>query len=209
MAAVAVTCLFAARTYRKATFIVTGAFGAILLVAVANIFYFVATGSQTIDVLGETYDFTERTFIWQYAIGLWSGRPMLGYGLNGFWSQPVIYDGFQRLHGWVLDNYHDGYISLLVETGLVGFALFLALCVRISAKLHHLLLSTPNGQRLSLEMTVAFLLMFFTINLTETYLSRSTNFLALLFAFLIVKIIPAPAPQPDLARVAAARLAQA
>ena len=191
MAAVAVACLIVARLYRRATIIVTGAMAAVLLVAALNIAYFAATGNNAIDAFGAEINVTGRTFIWQYSIGLWSGRPWLGFGLNGFWTDPAIYDGFLRSHGWVLDNFHDGYIGVLVETGLIGFGLLLALCAKLVATVHRLLLTTPKSGRLSLEMATMFLVMFFTINLTETYLSRSTNFLALLFAFLVAKIVPA------------------
>ena len=203
MAAVAVACLLAARMHPRLIVLVTGVIWAELLLAAATIAYLATTGNPSIQVFGHDINFTERSFIWQYALGLWSGRPYLGFGLNGFWTNPDIYDGYLQMHGWVLDNYHSGYTSVLLETGLIGFVLLLALCFSLSMKLHRLLRETDRGSRLSLEMTVVFLIMFFTINLTETYLSRSTNFLALLFAFLVSKVFQARAPQP--VRVAAGR----
>ena len=95
----------------------------------------------------------------------------------------------------MLDNFHSGYVSILVETGLIGFALLLALGFSLGARLQELLRATSRANRLSLEMTAVFLVMFITINLTETYLSRSTNFLALLFTFLVVKVFEAPMSQ--------------
>lgn len=41
-------------------------------------------------------------------------------------------------------------------------------------------------------MTAGVMVMFFTINLTETYFLRSTNFMAVLFTFLIIKTLAAP-----------------
>ena len=81
--------------------------------------------------------------------------------------------------------------------------LFLVLCCSLSMRLHRLLTATDKWRRASLEMTVVFLIMYFTINLTETYLSRSTNLLALLFAFLVSKVFQAQVPQP--VRIAAGR----
>lgn len=203
MAAVAVACLLAARVHPRLIVLVTGVLWAELLLAVANIVYLVTTGNESIRLFGHDINFTERSFIWQYALSLWSGRPYLGFGLNGFWTNPDIYNGYFRLHGWVLDNYHSGYMAVLLETGLIGFMLFLVLCCNLSTKLHRLLKATDKERRLSLEMAVVFLIMFFTINLTETYLSRSTNFLALLFTFLVSKVFQAQVPQP--VRVAAGR----
>ena len=196
MAAIAVGCLLAARVNPRLFVLVTGVMWLELLLVVANIAYLVTTGNDSIQVFDYNIDFTERSFIWQYALSHWSGRPYLGFGLNGFWTNPDIYNEYRRLHGWVLDNYHSGYISLLLETGLIGFVLFLVLCGRLSMKLHRLLTAMDKRHRASLEMTVVFLIMYFTINLTETYLSRSTNFLALLFAFLVAKVFQAQVPQP-------------
>ncbi len=203
MATVAVSCLLAARVHPRLTVLVTGALWAVLLLAVASITYFAATGNPSLQVLDHNISFTERSFIWQYGLSLWSGRPYLGFGLNGFWTNPDIYNGYLQVHGWVLDNFHSGYVSVLIEMGLAGFALLLALGFSLGTKLHRLLRAAGRGNRLSLEMTVVFLIMFFTINLTETYLSRSTNFLALLFTFLVAKVFQAQAAQP--VRVAAGR----
>ena len=195
MAVAAISCLILSRASRKLTVAVTAIFGIVLALAIANIAYLAATGAPSIDLFGYDVNVTERTFIWQYALGSWLRRPLQGYGLNGFWTLPTVYYDYFREHGWVLDNYHNGYIAILVETGLIGFCIFLAASLALGVKFHRLLTTTPKAGRLSLEMAVAFLIMFFTINLTETYLLRSTNFLALLFAFLVCKIFPAAARQ--------------
>lgn len=203
VATVAVACLLAARMHPRLMGLASGVLWAVLLLAVANIAYLVATGYDSIRVFDHDINFTERSFIWQYALSLWSGRPYFGFGLNGFWTDPDIYNGYLRLHGWVLDNYHNGYLAILIETGLIGFGSFLVLCFCLITKLQRLLAVTGKEHRLSLEMAVVFLIMFFTINLSETYLYRSTNFLALLFAFVVSKVFQAEAPRP--VRVAAGR----
>ncbi len=207
MAVVAVSCLVLSRASRRLAVLVLAIFGIVLTLAVANILYLAVTGNRSIDLFGYDVNLTERTFIWQYALGSWLRRPLQGYGLNGFWTLPTVYYGYLREHGWVLDNYHSGYVAILVETGLAGFSIFLATSLALAVKFHRLLTTTPEAGRLSLEMAVAFLIMFFTINLTETYLLRSTNFLALLFAFLVCKIFPAAAAQPARTPVLHARLA--
>jgi len=185
---VGVTCLLIARKYPKLALLVTGILLFDVFLAVANISYFAITGSSSLIVYGYDIDFTERTFIWQYALSLWRDQPLMGFGLNGFWTDANRYYAYKRLHGWVLDNYHSGYIAVIVETGAVGFSLFVVVSFQLFSKLRYLMANLKRN-RLSLEMTIIFLLMFFTINLTETYFLRSTNFLSILFAFLIMKTL--------------------
>lgn len=196
VAGVAVMCLVLARKHpRRLGLLISGVLVLDLLLAVGNISYFVITGAQSYEFLGETVDFTERTFIWQYALDLLTERPLLGFGLNGFWTDAGTFYGFQGLHGWVLDNYHDGYIAVIVETGAVGFLLFFIASMNLIARLRRVIISA-TGDRTSLEMSMAYLLMFFTLNLSEGLLLRSTNFLSVLFTFLVIKIVSAPSARP-------------
>ena len=206
MAAVAVMCLLVARVYPRLIGLITAVIWVMLVVATANITYFAITGNASLQVLGLDVNFTERSFIWQYGIQLWSARPYFGFGLNGFWTDPDRLNGYLQMHGWVLDNFHSGFVSILIETGLIGFTLLLALGFSLGAKLQLLLRNISRANRLSLEMTAVFLVMFITINLTETYLSRSTNFVALLFTFLVVKVFEAPVPQQARRAVPGGRL---
>ncbi len=198
IAVVAASCLFMARGRPRIASLVP----LILLVDVgfglAEISYFVITGNASFLVFGYDINLTERTFIWQYALHFWVDQPYLGTGLNGFWTAPGITSGFVRLHGWVLDNYHSGYLGIVTEIGAVGLLLFCGVAVQLVVKLRVLLAYTRSARlsldRLSLEMTLGTIVMFFTINLSETYFLRSTNFFALLFTFLLVKVLSKPYP---------------
>ena len=61
---------------------------------------FYATGYDAIHIGDASIDFTERTFIWHYAISHFNDAPLLGFGINGFWTIPSIYDYFEQNHGW-------------------------------------------------------------------------------------------------------------
>ncbi len=205
IAIVATTCMVLARRRPKllAT-LVSGILIADLFMAAANITYFMITGAPHYELFGEPINFTERTFIWQYALGLLREQPFIGYGLNGFWTDANTFYGYKRLHGWVLDNYHDGYIAIIVETGIVGFLLFSTAATQFISRLRTRIMQTP-GDRLSLEMVVGYMLMFFTINLSEGLLLRSTNFLVVLFNFLVVKVMSSPVPHALRHRVVPSR----
>jgi len=191
VALVAVVCLVICRRHPRLAIVVAGVLLFDLALAIANICYFAATGNSSILLLGYDINFTERTFIWQYAIGNWSERPLLGFGLNGFWTNTDLFDSYRRLHGWVLDNYHSGYIAVVVETGVVGFILLAVVTWQLVRRLLYLM-ANARSQRLGLEMTISFFVMYFTINLTETFFLRSTNFVSVLFAFLVVKTLSVP-----------------
>ncbi len=193
MAAVAVTSLIAVRRSAKFAPLVTGILLLGLLLGILEVAYFSITGNSSIQVFGSDVNLTERTFIWQYAMGLWNDRLYLGFGLNGFWTSADILSRYLNSHGWVLDNYHSGYVAIAIETGLVGLVLFSAMALSLAPRLRFLLLHAQSN-RLSLEMTAGYAIMFFTINLTETYFLRSTNFMAVLFSFLIIKTLGVPEP---------------
>ena len=193
IAAVAVASLVVVRRSPRFAALVAGILLTGLVLGVLEVAYFSATGNSSIQVFGSDIDLTERTFIWQYAIGHWGGRPYLGFGLNGFWTNDDILSLYRTAHGWVLDNYHSGYLAITVETGLVGLALFSAMSFSLASRLRFLLLHARSN-RMSLEMTAGYVIMFFIINLTETDFLRSTNFMAVLFTFLVIKTLAIPEP---------------
>src|SRR5690606_10540335 len=80
--------------------------------------------ADQIDVLGLSIDSNSRITLWLYGLTQMEGRELLGFGVDGFWT-PARVIAFRDLHGWVLDNFHNGYVTILVEGGLVGLGLAL------------------------------------------------------------------------------------
>jgi len=156
------------------------------LAAMILIGYMYLTGYAYIYLFDAEIDFTERTFIWQHALSHFGDAPFFGFGLNGFWTVAKIYDAFEQNHGWVLDNYHNGYIAVLVETGLVGFTLFFLSAVLFSKRIFSVMASGSLPPAYS-AVIVGFMALSFQINFTETTFLRSTSFDAvLLVTFLFV-----------------------
>jgi|GEM_PF-1634473 len=154
--------------------------------------YFYVTGYDAIHVGDATIDFTERTFIWHYAISHFDDAPLLGFGINGFWTVPSIYDYFEQNHGWVLDNYHSGYIAILMETGFLGYVLFAASVVLFSSKILDLI-STRSIDRSHCALIIGFVVLSFQTNFTETTFLRSTMFTSvLLVSFFFATCRPMP-----------------
>ena len=162
------------------------------LLAGALILYFYMTGYDAIHIGDAAIDLTERTFIWHYAISHFDDAPLLGFGINGFWTIPSIYDYFEQNHGWVLDNYHSGYIAILMETGFIGYLLFSASVLLFSNKVLHLI-SARAIDRSHCALIIGFVVLSFQTNFTETTFLRSTMFTSvLLVAFLFATCRPVP-----------------
>lgn len=161
------------------------AFGPLLMIFVAIPFisYLYVTGHEFIPMFGVEVDFTERAIIWQYALHHFGDAPILGYGLNGFWSIAEVYHDFEREHGWVLDNYHDGYLAILIETGILGMALFSLNQFLFGVKMWWLT-STKGMVQADYSAIVGFANLVFLIDFTETFFLRSTNINAVLLVTL-------------------------
>jgi len=154
--------------------------------------YFYASGYDALYIFDSKIDFTERTYIWQYAISHFDDAPLLGFGINGFWTIPSIYDYFEQSHGWVLDNYHSGYIAILIETGFLGYLLFTASVFLFSDKVLHLI-SARSINRSHCALIIGFVVLNFQTNFTETTFLRSTMFTSvLLLAFFLAICRPVP-----------------
>ena len=151
------------------------------VIASILILYFYATGYDALYVFDSVIDFTERTYIWQYALSRFDDAPLIGFGINGFWTIPAIYDHFEQDHGWVLDNYHNGYIAVLIETGFIGFVLFMASVVLVSVKTL-CLISFRSLSRPHCALIAGFCALSFQLNFTETTFLRSTTFTSVLLA---------------------------
>jgi len=168
------------------------------ILAALLMLYFYVTGYDSIHLGESTVDFTERTFIWQYAIGHFNDAPLLGFGINGFWTRPAIYDYFNQNHGWVLDNYHSGYIAVAIETGFLGYVLFATSVYLFSEKVLYLI-ATRSIDRYHCALIIGFAVLSFQSNFTETMFLRSTMFTSVLlvaFFFAVCRPVPQQGPQP-------------
>jgi exopolysaccharide production protein ExoQ len=188
IAVMSVICLFASRKFNVLIIALIATIGVEFVLAAALFLYFAYTGAATLDIGGYQFDLTERTLIWQFAIAAWKEQPVFGFGLDEFWNNQDVLYGFARLRGWYIDNYHNGYFAVICEAGLVGMTLFGIVVVGLIRKLISVA-KRPGSRSVSFEMTLGYLLLLFTINFTETWFFRSTNFLSVAFDFLIVKLM--------------------
>jgi O-antigen ligase len=75
--------------------------------------------------------FTGRTDIWHFAWSEFRTRPLTGFGFNGFWgtgaNAAASFTGNDFLSS-ILEA-HDGYLDVLLETGVVGLSIVVCLAL--------------------------------------------------------------------------------
>ena len=112
---------------------------------------------------------SSRVLIWDY--GLRSLEPIeyiFGTGVSSFWTEDEQFR-FSNLFGWVIPNFHNGYISAFIETGLIGLSLLtfgLFSTIRIMAK---------AKSKFTLFYMAIFVMMII-FNIFENSYMRSTDF---------------------------------
>jgi exopolysaccharide production protein ExoQ len=202
-----VSCYLSRRSPRFQTLLAFGPF-AMTIAASALMAYIVSTGHDYLPWFDDQLNFTNRTQIWEYALRHLSDRALFGFGLNGFWTTPQFYFGFLHEHDWVLDNYHSGYVAILMETGVIGMTLF-ALCVLLFGFRMSWLRKNRLIPPADYDLIVGYANIMFLINFSETLFLRSTDFSeALLVAFFIASAgarLEASQPWPEPSRTAQRR----
>lgn len=148
------------------------------------IIYLGTSGATELQLFGYETDISSRTVIWQHGLSYWTDAPILGSGLDAFWQNEIYYLPFLAAQDWVLNDFHSGYLEILIETGIAGYVLMILVTLRLSAGLN----SLPFGS-FAFPTTAVFMLVFYILNISETFFLRSTNFVQLTFLFLIMKII--------------------
>jgi O-antigen ligase len=161
--------------------------------------------ADQIGVLGATIDTSNRTTLWSFGLEQLAEREYLGFGVSGFWT-PERKMIFSDTYGWVLDNFHNGYITILIEGGLIGFFL---LTMAVASTMLLYLVAIGNLKDPFLTLGFAYTNMFLFGNLVENEIGRSTTtsfimFLTMAFALRphLARLVPRGglAPGPLVAR---------
>ncbi len=173
--------------YRNPTLraVALGALAAGLLVAV------VAFGDQApalLAVFEDPASLTGRVQIWPVLLNYAVDHPFLGSGYGSFWAigdaSPVYESGAQWLT--TISHAHNGYLDLLVQTGLVGLALaVLGLVIRPMRRLA----SQPLNPQVSRWLLGSMLAFCWLHDLLETSLFDRANivWVTMLVAFNLIE----------------------
>jgi len=111
-------------------------------------------------------DFMNRTINWEAAINLIKEKPLLGYGVGGYFIE-----GYSRLGDAVYP--HNLFLELLSETGVIGTTIILGyvLILFIIRNLKQIItFRTCLGNRISPFLTTIFIFSLISFDLRVTYL---------------------------------------
>lgn len=91
--------------------------------------FFAFDDVRGVDVTSANYAVVERLAHWQAALNMARQNPYFGVGLGNY---EIVYDDY-RLLNWrePLGHAHNYYLNILGETGIIGFATYLALWIGI------------------------------------------------------------------------------
>jgi exopolysaccharide production protein ExoQ len=149
---------------------------AVAMAVFCGILFPLAGGSAVggvLSIMGRDVTFTGRTVLWQAILPVALANPILGVGYGSFWIKPPIsYD-----LSIMVNESHNGYLDIFVETGVVGLSLFLIFlfCSCLSAR-KALLLDREWG-----AFALCFLLIIVVHNITESSFLRPTNHMGAVF----------------------------
>lgn len=112
-------------------------FGALGLVLLAGTIIAVASSASLphANYLPATDMWTTRQFIWSHALEVIRDHPWLGVGLGAYSRVSPAYYADPVLNYAFTLNAHSQHLTALAETGIVGFAFWLTMCVDIGVAL--------------------------------------------------------------------------
>ena len=136
--------------------------GALLVVfsAASILFFLVVDGLQisTEDLsmlLFNDTTFTGRRYIWNYVLTLHEQNPWLGWGYQSFWSiSPELPS--MKASGFIagLNQSHNGYVDILLETGKIGLSLIVIFLVGLCHAIDRSWRARPDVSILLLALTL-------------------------------------------------------
>lgn len=81
-------------------------------------------GDMLSSAIGKDTSFTGRVPLWSILFQDWAERPLLGFGVGGYFTEYKIQE-FTRMLGWDANNAHNGFLEALLDVGLVGIFILL------------------------------------------------------------------------------------
>ena len=121
-------------------------------------------------VIGRDASLTGRAPLWDLLLEAASERLLTGYGYGAFWiaGNPVA-TRVNAISGWYVPEAHNGYLDILLQTGVPGLALVL---IAVLSAIRHAFAAAAERTDWA-SFAVAFLIVAAVSNLVESMLFRS------------------------------------
>ena len=131
--------------------------------------------AEVVGFFGREINLTGRSDLWARVLEETGGRFLLGWGYGGFWvvNSPWL-DSLYSDFIWLPNQAHQGYLDILIETGVVGFAIVFLLLLSYFRKL--------AGSEQS-HLWKWFVVMTLIVNITESTLLKANTLTGTMFLF--------------------------
>jgi O-antigen ligase len=91
-------------------------------------------------LVGRDRTLTGRSDIWNYSMIAAQRRPLLGYGIYGYWTTPNATEVVVRA-GWKVTSSHNSYLDCVISYGLIGLMIYLPIPLSALAYIFRAILS--------------------------------------------------------------------
>ena len=135
--------------------------------------YGLHSGMDGVTIFGKNISLTGRLTIWFYAVSnTFQEHFFTGYGMDNFWTVKNYnyFGGMIGMGGFYPHDSHNGLVDLFVQTGCIGTLIYMTIMLTP--------LFTWRRKKVEINCVLMFLYMlifFIFTNLTESYVTKSTN----------------------------------
>jgi O-antigen ligase len=136
-----------------------------------------------------------RLFIWDFALEKLQNKPIRGIGFNSSRKVNITQDHFIEHNNFKLNllpsHPHNHLIQLLLETGIIGFILYLSLAAKYLTKWNSYFRNSKTSNMLNLRSAgyacfcTFFIISMISFNMWQSWWFYSFLWIATLFSFLI------------------------
>lgn len=150
-----------------------------------------------VSLYGKDLTFTGRTQIWSASLHAIGQRPWTGYGWGGVWLDPTREPtfGIVRRLGFIVFHAHNGPIELMLELGVIGLALYLAMFLATVRDGWRLLHRDPEVA----HIVLGYCTLVFITSISEVLVVGPWLSLLVMLRTLAMRSLREPAHQPVLA----------
>nr|WP_286201936.1 O-antigen ligase [Ochrobactrum sp. SFR4] len=135
--------------------------------------------------------FTGRTDIWKFTFEQIRLHPWIGFGYDTFWNMSYLVNGGYEIETWAAraGHAHNGYINLMMTTGLIGVALFAVWMLFCPLLDYHRAQKTGNDPALAIMYLRIWVFMMLYANLESPFFApRGQVWFSLLAAVFALRL---------------------
>ena len=133
--------------------------------------------SRLASISNQDVDTQSRLYIWEHSLTAVQARPLTGYGVENFeYVYNKMYDPTVLVEDW-FDRSHNAYLDELVQTGVLGFLIFISLFMFAGLALYRLSKKDPR-------MAFVLVLLFVAYAVQDFFVFDTLNSSFLFFALI-------------------------